>query len=165
MTDTENIPLPRVIATKLPREAERVGLTIEEYLLEILSQSGDPREGAREYIEAAEELLEHAKVELERNNIRQAAEKIWGAAALAIKAYAMWSEGKRLSSHGELWTYKSVIAKEIGSWVYSSWNAANSMRTCFYEGWCGRDDIENALEEVERLVKAIDERIRGRNIY
>lgn len=161
MAGTEAIPLLRVIAARLRREAEKVGLTVEEYLLEILSRSGDPREKAEEYIEVAKELLEHARVELGRSNFRRAAEKIWGAAALAIKAYDMWSEGKRLSSHMELWIYKSVIAREMGKWIYSSWNAANTMHTCFYEGLCGRDDVENALEEVGRLVKAVDERIRG----
>ncbi|MEM4971337.1 MAG: hypothetical protein QXE01_08815 [Sulfolobales archaeon] len=43
MADTETLLLPRVVAAKLCQEAERMELAVGEYLLEVLSQSGDPR--------------------------------------------------------------------------------------------------------------------------
>ena len=91
------------IAKKLEEEARKHDMTPEEYLLELLTQDLDPPEKAKEYIKASKELLEEAKEELQKGNVRQAAEKVWGSAALAVKAYAYWKEGKRLSSHGELW--------------------------------------------------------------
>jgi HEPN domain-containing protein len=74
----------------------------------------------RIYADAARDLLRQAREELEKGNFRQAAEKIWGAAALAVKAYAEWRKGRRLSSHGELWEYKRIMEREVGEWVYGS---------------------------------------------
>ena len=106
------ITLPRVIVERIRREAERLGLSLDEYLVELLSQSLDPRDRAREYAEAAKELLEQARRELEKGNVRQAAEKAWGATALAVKAYAYWKEQRRLSSHEELWEYARRIKED-----------------------------------------------------
>lgn len=39
-------------------------------------------------METALDLLEEAREELGKGNVRQAAEKLWGAAALAVKAHA-----------------------------------------------------------------------------
>jgi len=157
------IVIPRAIAERVRREAERLGISLEEYLLgvllELISRDLDPKSKAREFIRAAAGLLEQAREELERENLRQAAEKVWGACALSIKAYAYWREGRRLSSHKELWEYKDVVAREVGEWVKSSWFAASSMHTCFYEGWCTKTDVERALKEVERVVEEISKEI------
>ena len=75
-----------VIADKLREEASKRGLGVEEYLLELLTQGLNPRDGVREYVRASEELLAGTREELERGNIRQAAEKIWEASALAVRA-------------------------------------------------------------------------------
>lgn len=115
----------------------------------------DPKDRAREYLEASRELLSEVREELEKGNVRQAADKVWGAAALAIKAYALWRDGRRLASHGELWEYKSVVAEDLGRWVRVAFQQASSMHTCFYEGWCDKVDVEEALRAVERLVKAV----------
>lgn len=151
----ETIVLHGRMARRVREAAEKLGVGVEEYLVELLARDLDPRERALEYIEAAMDLLEEARGELERGNAGQAAEKLWGAAALAIKAYAYWVEGKRLTSHGELWEYMRLIAREEGSWVRGAWMYANGMHTCFYEDWCSREDVEDALEKIERLVKRI----------
>ena len=160
MTLLDVIRLPRSIAQRLRIEAEKQGMGLEEYLVELAAQDLDPPERAREYIEAARELLGQAREELRRGNIRQAAEKAWGAAALAVKAYAAWRDGKRLTSHGELWRYTLVLRREFGKWITGAWNAGNSMHTCFYEGWCGREHVEDAIEEIERLVRTVEEKIK-----
>ena len=54
------------LARRLREEAERRGLSVEEYLVELLSQGLDPRDRAREHAEAAEDLLEEAREELGR---------------------------------------------------------------------------------------------------
>ena len=143
------------LAERIRGEAEKQGVGVEEYLVELLSQSLDPKDRATEYAEAALDLLEQAREELEKGDVRQAAEKLWGAAALAVKAYAYWREGRRLASHRELWEYRERLEDELGRWVYDSWMAANGMHTCFYEGWCSRRDVEKAYERIERLVKAV----------
>lgn len=147
--------LKGVVARRLREEAAKQGLGAEEYLLDLLTQDMDPKDRAREYLEASRELLSEAREELEKDNVRQAADKVWGAAALAIKAYALWRDGRRLASHGELWEYKSVVAEDLGRWVRVAFQQASSMHTCFYEGWCDKVDVEEALRAVERLVKAV----------
>ncbi len=148
------------IAKRVVEEAKKLGLSVDEYLVELLSQGLDPRDRAVEYIEVSQELLQEAREELERGNVRQAAEKLWGAAALAIKAYALWREGKRLSSHGELWEYKRKLEDELGNWVSDAWAQANTMHICFYEGWCNEKDVKNAHERIEKLVKEVASRIK-----
>ncbi|BEP16717.1 PaREP1 family protein [Pyrofollis japonicus] len=154
------ITLPKRILERIKREAEKQGTGLEEYVVEILVQNLDPETRAQEYIDAAKELLREAYEELERGNIRQAAEKTWGAAALAIKAYASWQDKKRLASHSELWEYAARLGEELGDWVDDAWNQANSMHICFYEGWCKKRHVEAALKHVERLVKTIEEKMQ-----
>ncbi len=148
------------VAERIREEARRLGVSIDEYIIELLSQGLDPKDRAVEYVGIAEELLREANEELSKGNVRQAAEKVWGAAALAVKAYAYWRDGRRLASHGELWEYKRVMEKELGGWVYEVWAIAQSMYTCFYEGWCIKEDVEKALEPIEKLVKEVTSRIK-----
>lgn len=141
-------------------EARKLGVSVEEYIVDSLTRDLDPGDRAEEYIEAALYLLERAGEELKKGNVRQAAEKVWGSAALAIKAYAAWRDSRRLASHADLWEYESLIEGELGDWVYIAWMAANGMHTCFYEGWCREKHVETAIRHVERLVKNVAERLR-----
>ena len=147
------------LAKKLREEAGRLGITVDEYLVELLSQGLDPRDRAVEYVEVAKELLREAEGELRKGNVRQAAEKLWGATALAVKAYAYWRDGRRLSSHGELWEYKRRLEEELGEWVHDAWNAGIAMHTCFYEGWCAEKDVRTACKRVEKLVRKTESKI------
>lgn len=62
----------------MKREAEKRGITLEEYLLELISYNLNPRDRAVEYVKVSEELLEQCESKLEKNNVRQATEKAWG---------------------------------------------------------------------------------------
>ena len=157
----EAIVVPGALARRLREEAARLGVTPEELLADLLLKDLDPPEAAKSYIEAALQLLDETLVELGEGDFRQAAEELWGAAALAVKAYAAWREGRRLASHGELWEYKRRMEKELGKWVSDAWAQANAMHTCFYEGWCGREDVEDAYDRVKRLVKEVAKKILG----
>lgn len=147
------------IAERVREEAKRLEVSVDEYLVELLSQRLDARDRAREYVEVAQELLLEAREELGKGNVRQAAEKVWGAVALTVKAYVWWRDGRRITSHGELWEYKRMLEDELGDWVSDAWNAGNTMRICFYEGWCARKDVEGACKRVEKLVKEVASRI------
>ena len=153
------VKLPRVIAERLEREARKLGVSLEEYVLDLVLRDLDPQERAREYAEASKDLLKRVREELERGDVRQAAEKAWGAAALAVKAYAEWRGSQRLASHGELWEYKRRMEKELGEWVSDSWAHATAMHVCFYEGWCSREDVEEAAKRIEKLVREVERRI------
>ena len=79
------------------------------------------------------ELLRQASIEVDEGDIRQAAEKIWGAVVLSVKSYALWRDGRRLSSYHELWEYKDVIAQELGGWVREVFREAGTLHIRFYE--------------------------------
>ncbi len=157
-----SIAVPERVARRIREEARRLGMSSDEYLIELVTQGLDPRDRAREYVGSARELIEQALKELRGGNVRQAAEKVWGAAALSIKAYAWWVDGRRLASHGELWEYKRVLEDGLGDWVSDAWAQAIAMHTCFYEGWCAGRDVERALERVRRLVDEVASKIGGK---
>jgi len=117
--------------------------------------------GPAKYLSGALELLEQAKREVEGGDLRQASEKIWGSCALAIKAYALAKEGRKLESHSELWVYKNYVAAELGEWVKVAFRQADSMHKNFYENQATKEDVEDVLKEVERLVKTVAENIKN----
>ncbi|MGB9705710.1 MAG: PaREP1 family protein [Pyrobaculum sp.] len=160
--DVEAIYLPSALARRLRALAESEAVSLEDYLLEIALSNTDPPGRARAYAEVALDLLRAAGEELRAGDLRQASEKIWGAAALAVKAYAYWRDGARLASHGELWRYAKKIADELGNWVHDAWAQANSMHINFYEGWATAEQVAEALKRVEKLVKEIVERVQTR---
>ena len=153
------ISVPKAIIERIRREAERQGVNLEEYVIELLSRDLDPEDKAREYIEASLELLSQARGEAAKGNVRQAAEKTWGAVALAVKAYAYRKEGRSLRSHRDLWEYKDKVADELGEWVGRAFREASGLHTCFYEGWCTERDIREVIVEVEKLIRKIEEAI------
>jgi len=155
------LTLQRRIAERLKQEAEKQGASPEELIIETLLRDLDPVNRAKEYIEAADDLLDQAREEVRRGDFRQAAEKLWGAAALAVKAYASWRDGKRLTSHRELWIYSRKLVEELGEWSYDSWMAANGMHICFYEGWCSKEHVEIAAKRIEKLVQRIREALNA----
>ncbi len=159
-TKVETIQLPRSLVEILRMKARKEGMGVEEYVIDILTQGFDPKEGAEVYMIASEHLLEQAKEELGKGDFRQAAEKLWGSAALAVKAYAMYKEKRKLTSHGELWEYSKRVAEELGKWVYHSWMIANAMHICFYEGWCTSEHVETALESISKLVEEVRKRLQ-----
>jgi hypothetical protein len=151
------LTIPERMAERIRREAEKQGLAPEEYILEAITRDLDPDERAREYIESASALLEQAKEELRKGDLRQASEKVWGACALAIKAHAAARKGLVLKSHADLWLYKDEVANELGEWIRGAFLMADSMHKNFFEGLATAKDVTVALGEVEKLVKAIRE--------
>ena len=151
------LTIPERIAERIRRKAEKQGLAPEEYILEAITRDLDPDERAREYIESASALLEQAKEELQKGDLRQASEKVWGACALAIKAHAAARKGLVLKSHADLWLYKDEVANELGELIRGAFLMADSMHKNFYEGLATAKDVTVALGEVEKLVKAIRE--------
>lgn len=147
--------------TLLREKASSAGVSVEEFLFDILLRDVDPVVGAGKYLEGAEELLEEARKELEEGNLRQASEKIWDACALAIKAHALARKGVRLESHRDLWVYKNEVARELGEWVRIVFKLADSMHRNFYEGLATREDVEDVLREVEKLVESIVRVLEG----
>lgn len=147
--------VPEVVYRELLRGASRRGTSISEHLADIAAEDLDPPDAALSFIEGAKDLLRQAREELGRGDLRQASEKVWGACALAIKAHALHRRGRRIESHAELWAYKNEVAKELGDWVRAVFRQADSMHRNFYENLATREDVEDALREVEKLVETV----------
>ena len=156
------VTLPEVIIEELRRRARGIGASIEEYLFDVLTDDEDPIERAGKYLEGAEELVKQSRRELEEGDLRQASEKVWGACALAIKAHALAKRGVRLESHRDLWEYKNEVARELGEWVRAVFRQADSMHRNFYEDVATREDVEDTLKDVEKLVTTIVKALRTR---
>jgi len=152
------ISLPEALARRLAEEAKRRGVSLEELILDELSELMDPVERSKAYWETAEHLLARAEKELAGGNLRQASEKIWGAAALAIKAVAWAKEKRRLASHGELWSFVDELAREMGDeTIRDGWRAATAMHVNYYEGWAPEGEVRACLERVRDLLGRLRE--------
>lgn len=147
------ITIPERIFEKLRRKAEAKGVSAEEYILSLIVELADSSSLVDSYLEASKDLIRRAKDELARGDLRQASEKIWGSAAMAVKAAAYSREAKRLSSHGEIWEYVSKLVEETGDEELGRlWRSAISMHVNFYEGWATKEQVESALRDAEALV-------------
>jgi len=159
-----SISVPEKLYQKLRRSAEAQGISIEGYVLSLIAESIDPESLAESYWEASEGLLAQAKDELSKGDLRQAGEKAWGAAALALKSFAYKRDGLRLSSHGELWEYVSRLAEETSDEELGRlWRSISSMHVNFYEGWATKKHVEEAIKDVEKFMGKLKnkDRLRG----
>ena len=144
------VELPRSVVERARREAERLGVTLGEYIADRLLADADPPVRAEGYALAASELLGQARRALSNGDLRASAGAAWGAAALALRAHAA-SRGQSLDSDG-LWRYTRRLSAELGEWVCDAWAHAVAMRHCFLEGGCTHWHVERALGYIERLV-------------
>ena len=152
------IELPEALAKRLREEARKLDVGPELLAIELLAEALNPgsKDRAEAYWSAAEHMLKKAEEELAKGGLRQASEKIWGAAALAVKALAHEREGRRLTSHGELWGYVSDLASETGDEELGRlWRSATSMHVNFYEGWAPGNEVRRALEDVKTLISKL----------
>ena len=152
------IELPEVLSRKLSSEAAKRGIDPELLVLELLADvlCEDEHSKAEAYWSAAEHFLARAGEELSKGDLRQASEKIWGAAALAVKTLAYEREGLRLTSHGELWEYVDRLVAETGDEeIGRAWRTAVAMHVNFYEGWAPAEEVRRALGEIRGLVEKL----------
>jgi len=101
---------------------------------------------------AAETDLAEAKELLRKGDLAQASEKLWGAAALAIKMVAA-KRGLKLEQHGGLWVFINMLAKESGDKDFVGFfGEANALHRNFYENEMEKESVEVILEDIEKLI-------------
>ena len=148
--------LPKSVFERFRRLAEAEGVQVEELIVERLVGDLDPKTRVEVYWEMGETYLRQAEEELAKDDLKQASEKIWGSAALAVKAVAYAREGRRLTSHRELWEYVNKLIKETGDEKLGSlWRTALSMHINFYEGWAPKEEVERALKNIANLLEKL----------
>ena len=160
------VNIPGKLLDKLREEAEKLGVPIEGLIIERLGGTMDPKSGAMTYWEASQQLLKEAEEELHKGDLRQASEKMWGAAALAVKAAAYLLEGRRLRSHSEIREYVVKLAGEKlrDEDVRRLFQVATSMHINFYENWAPREEVEGSLRDVREFLDKIAAIILAENL-
>ena len=110
---------------------------------------------ATHYNDLSAEYLRKARAHLAEGDLTQASEKGWGAAAVAVKAIA---EARELdhTGHRELWRVVRLLVRETGDRdIRVAFAIAESLHINFYEAWLEREDVEDYLSHVERLVSKL----------
>ena len=105
--------------------------------------------------ETATEFLIRARAYLAGDDLLQASEKGWGAAARAVKAVAE-SRGWDHNSHHQLHRVVAQLVAETGDQeLRRRFNTANTLHINFYDGFLDAATISANLEDVERLVEQL----------
>ncbi len=108
------------------------------------------------YVSRSRVFLAQAIEELQRDDLCQASEKGWGAAAEVVKAVAD-ARGWEHSGHRQLYSVVSrLVAETNNEELRSRFAAAGQLRTNFYEDWLDRVTIEAHLSQVTRFVDFVE---------
>ena len=100
------------------------------------------------YEAGSRHLLRQAEEELAAGDARQAAEKGWGAAALAVKAYCAQNRWKH-DSHFRLRQAVRRIARITGDKEFSYlFRTADLLHVCFYEDFYNVDEVGEYLVDI-----------------
>ena len=99
-----------------------------------------------------QDFMEKARAYLAEDDLLQASEKGWGAAAQAVKAIAE-ARGWRHRSHVDLYRAIDRVCQETGnSELVDLFGAAGNLHINFYEGWLTRRMVSQYLTRVEALL-------------
>ncbi len=113
-------------------------------------------ERASRYAARGRKFLAQAGEELARNDLEQASEKGWGAAAQMMKATAV-ERGWRHGQHRLLFGVAQRLAEEEeDEQIYDSFAIANSLHANFYEGFLRPEDVALHLRRVDELVERVE---------
>lgn len=108
------------------------------------------------YSSTSGDFLAKASTYLAQDDLLQASEKAWGAAAQMVKCIAE-SRGWRHDGHRDLWQAVNRIARETEDReLRTSFGIAGFLHTNFYEGWLPREAVEDHLTKVEELVQKLE---------
>jgi len=110
----------------------------------------------RYYNVTGREFLTKAHTYLAEDDLLQASEKGWGAAAQMVKGVAE-AGGWPHNGHHELWRAVNLIVDQTGDReIRIAFAAAAALHTNFYEGWLPRETVEDYLAQVEGLVSKLE---------
>ena len=136
----------------------------------------------QEHNETGQAFLARARASLAEDDLLQASEKGWGAAARMVKAVAE-SRGWRHNSHRDLYVTINRLVAESGDesrgWRHNShrdlyvtinrlvaesgdeslrigFGLASTLHTNFYEGWLPGETVAAHLDRVGELVERLD---------
>ena len=115
------------------------------------------------YKEISRRLLEQAQEELDKNDVLQASEKVWGATAHAIKAVAQ-ARGWDHRYHNHLREAAQYIAKERSdnNYLRGLFATLNALHDNFYEHQVHKGDVQDAVNDAKVFIQSMeDARLAG----
>lgn len=113
-------------------------------------------EAASQYAARGRKFLSQASEELARDDLEQASEKGWGAAAQMMKAAAA-ERGWRHGRHRILFEVARRLAEEAqDDQIYDYFIVANSLHANFYESFLLPEDVSRHLERIDQLVERVE---------
>ena len=106
--------------------------------------------------EASRRLIAQARAELQADDLRQASEKAWGAAAQAVKSVSE-TRGWPHNGHRQLFQTVRRLVRETGDEdIRTAFTHAGALHTNFYEDWLERESIKAYLSHVAGLVEKLE---------
>jgi hypothetical protein len=109
-----------------------------------------------EHTLASRELFAKAEEALAQDDLLQASEKGWGAAAHMVKAVAE-RRGWRHNGHRELHQAVNLLTQEMRDREISVlFNSASALHSNFYENWMPREMVQISLEQVREFLQKLE---------
>ena len=108
-------------------------------------------QASREYGARSQRLWEQAQTALEEADLLQTSEKLWGAAAQAVKSVAE-ARGWPHMSHRGLYEVISRLQQETGQQRLGQLFAiAGALHQNFYEGWMPLEQVRDRAADIYEL--------------
>ena len=118
-------------------------------------------DAAARYRDQGQRFLTQAREEFVREDLMQASEKGWGAAAQLAKAVGA-ERGWRHHSHGSLFEVVRRLAEEMeDEALRADFDVAGALHANFYEGFLSPAGVEVRLRDVARFVERMERILNG----
>ena len=109
-----------------------------------------------EHINIGRELLARAYEAADQEDLLQASEKGWGAAAHMVNGVAQ-RKGWRHDGHRELYQAVNRMAQETEDrQIRVLFNSASALHSNFYENWMPKEMVEDSLAQVREFVRKLE---------
>ena len=147
--DSSFLPARSIYTGNIRHTLDSVGLSALDYR-ELMTTRADFHN------ETAQGFLIKARTYLAEDDLLQASQRAWGAAAQTVKAIAE-QRGWRHRSHGDLFQIVDRLADESNDdELLDLFHVANSLHQNFYEGWQTARLVEAGLAGVEEFVGRVE---------
>ena len=111
---------------------------------------------SQEHTLIGQDFLAKAEEALAQDDMLQASEKGWGAAAHVVKGVAE-SKGWPHNGHRELYQAVNRLAQEFGdSEIRALFDSASALHSNFYEDWMPKEMIGSSLAQVRIFLQRLE---------
>ena len=118
---------------------------------------------AEERLVTSHELLAKAEESVGQDDLLQASEKGWGAAAHMVKGLAQ-KRGWQHNGHRELYVAVNRLAQETGdSQLRVLFSVASALHSNFYENWMPKEMVADDLMQVREFLVKLERLIPNGN--